>query len=158
MLVNKPQVSPDYLQTDLKLGVTNIAYTPSIYFEDQTRTGDPKNESIIGYKLDYITDGNSPIAQRNTINVRERIYIPNNMVIDRHENTYLEGTVALKCDGALLVSGSDGQQVQVHNNGTSSQFAVKKEDTFLTSAMVLRRNCYAPFTSQPLVRIGTGSW
>lgn len=157
MLVNKPQTSPDYLQTELKLGITNIASTPGIYFEDQTRTGDPKNESIIGYKLDYTKDGNIPTHQRNYIKVKDRLYLPNNLVLDRYENTYLEAAVVMKAEGSLLVTATEGQNVQVHNNGTGRQFAVRKEDTFLTSAMVLRRNCYAPFTSQPLVRMGIGT-
>jgi hypothetical protein len=157
MLTNKPQVSPDYLQTELKHGITNIAYTPSIYFEDQTRTDDPARCSIMGYKMDYITDGNFPIVDRHQIKVLSRTYVPSNMVLDRFENTDLEGFIAIKADAAILtpVIGTS-QNVAVHNVSTPQSDAVKKEDTYLTSAMVIRRNCYAPFTSQALVRMGIG--
>lgn len=155
MLNNKPQTAPDYLQTELKMGITNIAYTPDVYFEDVTRTGDPKNESILGYKLDYISDGNITSAQRNLINVTKRTYVPANTIIDRYNNSFLEGAAVLQCTGSSLVTPG-GHVVQVHDNGTKRQFAVKNEDTFLTTAMVVRRNCYAPFTSQPLVLMGQG--
>lgn len=156
MLVNKPQTSPDYLQTELKMGITNIAYTPDIYFEDQSRDGYTNKCSIMGYKMDYINDGNLPVAERHQVRVRNRVYVPNNMVLDRYENTNLESFIALKTDGSLLIPATEGQLVAVHQDRTAPANAVKQENTFLTTAMVIRRNCYAPYTSQSLVRMGSG--
>lgn len=155
MLFNKPGVTPDYLDMQLKERRTNIAATGG-YIEDQAVSS--ANDGPIVFNLDYLQKGEAPTLPAKTIkSIQDTQYVPNNIELGKWHNTGIESFFGgrLKHPEHLLDVGEVGLlDVQPHSSRgyTPPENTPNTEATFLTNLMSVRKEMFAPFTGQSLVR------
>lgn len=169
MLFNKPSISPDYISLELKQSRVDI-YGTKGQFEDGNVNS--PNDGPIGFKLDYIQNGTPPLIPSKRIKaIKNTSYIPNNILLGKWKNQYLEGCFGglfsnpedLLSQTTLAPSPGDGSdeirimrvQPNSREDQTTGDALPYKEFTFLANMMAIRSNMFAPFSGQSFVRAGS---
>lgn len=163
LLLNQPSISPSYICNELKMQIQNIAVNG--YMEDGDLNA--SNDGPIVLLLDYLTNGNTPVATDSSKLIRkvnDSTYVPCNLVTQNWTNTQMEGCFGMTIAGPELIhmgttpnpaddpaSEFSYMKLILHKSAEPPANIPQFENSYLTNLMFLRDNLYDAFTSQDLV-------
>lgn len=166
MLFNKPSVTPDYISLELKESRVDLWGTVAVV-EDQFVNS--PNDGPIVFKMDYLENGTPPLVPSKKFKaVKDTSYIPNNILLGKWKNNYLEGCFGGRFSNPedLLLQANinpptddktqDVGMVYVQPNSRNHETRYGaipyKEVTFLANLMSIKTNLFTPFVGQSFVR------
>lgn len=159
MLLNKPGVSADFINSHLRLQRYSLR-ADSLYEDGQDQDGNDDIDFPIVHLIDYTggstTDPTLPVAGQLMRRVKKSFYATNNINVNgfvnlKHE-TCFAGTLA--GPNWPIPVDNDGYRLQKYYDYTKPEDTIDQETTFLITLRGLKDNLYTSFYAQTLVSAG----